>query len=125
MYPLTEFSSGLTSADNRVSLRGQPSLCKYFIKIRFDLKDITSGALLEVFSKGVRLPDCDGFTPLHYATHNRQEEAPVVIGRGGGLEDEGEARSLHPAQRFHSIQFLAAHSQVLLLLKKSAPFRSQ
>ena len=35
MYPLTEFSSGLTAADNRVSLRGQPSLCKYFIKIWF------------------------------------------------------------------------------------------
>ena len=68
MYPLTEFSSGLTAADNRVSLRGQPSLCKYFIKIRFLSVKITSGALLEVFSKGVRLPD-----------YNRQEGAPEMM----------------------------------------------
>ena len=40
------------------------------------------GALLEVFNTGVRLPDSDGFTLLHYAAHNVQEEM-LMLGRRG------------------------------------------
>ena len=43
------------------------------------------GALLEVFNTGVRLPDSDGFTLLHYAAHNGQEGAleMLLLGRRG------------------------------------------
>ena len=46
------------------------------------------GALLEVSSKEVRLPDYDGFTPLHYAAHNGQEGALEMLLQG----EEGDKK---------------------------------
>ena len=40
------------------------------------------GALLEVSSKEVSMPDYDGFTPLHYAAHNGQEGALEMLLQG-------------------------------------------
>ena len=39
-------------------------------------------ALLEVSNKEVRLPDYDGFTPLHYAAHKGRREPWRCFCRG-------------------------------------------
>ena len=52
------------------------------------------GALLEVSSKEVRLPDYDGFTPLHYAAHNGQEGALEMLLQGEEGDKKGEEQGL-------------------------------
>ena len=55
-------------------------------------------ALLEVSNKEVRLPDYDGFTPLHYAAHNGQEGALEMLlqGEEGDQRLRGEKESFTP-----------------------------
>ena len=56
------------------------------------------GALLEVSSKEVWLPDYDGFTPLHYAAHNGQEGALEMLlqGEEGDKKMRGEQGAFTP-----------------------------
>ena len=55
-------------------------------------------ALLEISNKEVRLPDYDGFTPLHYAAHNGQEGALEMLlqGEEGDHRLRGEKESFTP-----------------------------
>ena len=55
-------------------------------------------ALLEVSNKEVRLPDYDGFNPLHYAAHNGQEGALEMLlqGEEGDQRLRGEKESFTP-----------------------------
>ena len=70
------------------------------------------GALLEVSSKEVSLPDYDGFTPLHYAAHNGQEGALEMLLQGEDgdkkmRDEQGAFTPLHCAVLGGSEQCLA------------------
>ena len=70
------------------------------------------GALLEVSSKEVNLPDYDGFTPLHYAAHNGQEGALEMLLQGEDgdkkmRDEQGAFTPLHCAVLGGSEQCLA------------------
>jgi ankyrin repeat protein len=74
------------------------------------------GALIEVSARETRLPDFDGFSPLHYAAHNRQEGALEMLlqaEEGQGPPDAQPFSALHCAVAGGSEQclgLLLAHS---------------
>ena len=82
------------------------------------------GALLEVSSKEVRLPDYDGFTPLHYAAHNGQEGALEMLLQGEEgdkkMDKQVEKRKAkQQGQEREEVVIIATSAEKIFVLQKA------